>query len=441
LKPSFGRDHHEIPVGILGSIIALIAVSLTRKTAVSLKILHVLDHSLPLHSGYAFRSQSIFRAQLKKGWSPVAVTSPKHEQSWKGDWRESELIDGVRYYRSGLSAFNKLPIVGEIVLMARLARQIRRVAKMERARILHVHSPILNALPALWVSRQIGIPMVYEVRASWEDAAVDHGTYRTRSWKYDATRSLETWVCRGVDQVVAICAGLQEDLISRGVPAKKIAVVHNGVDVLGFKDAKADTELRRAWDLDKKNVIAFVGSFYRYEGLDLLIEAMAELSRTTKDITLLLIGGGKVESELKAKIDKLDMGSHVIMAGRISHDKIPGAYALADVLVYPRYSTRLTELVTPLKPLEAMAMGKIVVASDVGGHRELIRDGYNGMLFKANDVSALTATLHRVLDDPALRQTLGRQALSWVTRERSWDKTTAAYSASYAAALARTSLN
>jgi PEP-CTERM/exosortase A-associated glycosyltransferase len=280
--------------------------------------------------------------------------------------------------------------------------------------------------------------MVYEVRASWEDAAVDHGTYRSRSWKYDAARSLETWVCQKADQVIVICGGLQDDLISRGIPPEKIAVAHNGVDLHNFKRSKTDTELSRSWDLVGKKVIAFVGSFYRYEGLDLLIEAVADLSRTTKDIALLLVGGGKVESELKARIDKLDLGNRVIMPGRISHDEIPGVYALADVLVYPRYSTRLTELVTPLKPLEAMAMGKVVVASDVGGHRELIRNGYNGILFKANDVSALSATLRRVLGDQALRQTLEQQALNWVTRERSWDATTTVYSASYAAALGKT---
>jgi PEP-CTERM/exosortase A-associated glycosyltransferase len=331
-------------------------------------------------------------------------------------------------------------MAGEILLMARLARQIRHVAKRENIDILHAHSPILNALPALWVSHQMRIPMVYEIRASWEDAAVDHGTYGSRSWKYDAARSIETWICRKADQVVVICAGLRDDLIERGVLSEKIGVAYNGVDLNSFNRSKTGTKLGQSWDLSGKKVIAFVGSFYRYEGLDLLIEAVAGLAKMRKDIALVLVGGGKVESELKTRIDNLGLSNHVVMPGRISHDEIPSVYALADVLVYPRYSTRLTELVTPLKPLEAMAMGKVVVASDVGGHRELIRDGCNGMLFKANDVSALTAILHRVLSDPSLRQTLEQQALTWVTLERSWDKTTAVYSTSYAAAIARASL-
>jgi glycosyltransferase involved in cell wall biosynthesis len=106
-----------------------------------------------------------------------------------------------------------------------------------------------------------------------------------------------------------------------------------------------------------------------------------------------------------------------------------------DVLVYPRYSMRLTELVTPLKPLEAMAMGKPLIASDIGGHRELIREGFTGLLFKAGDVGSLTETIEYLLDDTALRSRLSTQGSDWVRQHHTWEQTTAAYSAIYSSAL------
>src|SRR4029077_20302218 len=125
----------------------------------------------------------------------------------------------------------------------------------------------------------------------------------------------------------------------------------------------------------------------------------------------------------------------VIMPGRIPRDRIPSVFSVVDVLAYPRYSLRLTALVTPLKPLEAMAVGRALVASDVGGHRELIRHGHTGLLVPAGDASALAATLAGLLDNESLRRTLGRQARDWVRDQHSWPKTTAVYSAINARAL------
>ncbi len=149
-----------------------------------MKILHILDHSLPLHSGYAFRSQNILLSQLKMGLQPMALTSPKHEGSWKEKTEKDEIIGGVHYLRSGTVPKGTFPLVQEFRIMATLGRRIHEVALLERPNILHAHSPILNALPALWVGHKLGIPVVYEIRAFWEDAAVDHGSYGQNSWKY-----------------------------------------------------------------------------------------------------------------------------------------------------------------------------------------------------------------------------------------------------------------
>jgi glycosyltransferase involved in cell wall biosynthesis len=125
------------------------------------------------------------------------------------------------------------------------------------------------------------------------------------------------------------------------------------------------------------------------------------------------------------------------MPGRIPHERVPGVYAMIDILAYPRYSMRLTELVTPLKPLEAMAMGKVLVASDVGGHRELIHDGETGMLFKAGDEDALTASVQKLLDSATLREKLQQRGMEWVGQHHTWRQTTAVYPDIYAAARER----
>jgi PEP-CTERM/exosortase A-associated glycosyltransferase len=321
--------------------------------------------------------------------------------------------------------------------MRTLTKRIEEVIKIEKPDVLHAHSPILNGIPALWAGYKLGIPVVYEIRAFWEDAAVDHGTYSQNSWKYKLVKTLEKWVCLKAKSVAVLCEGLKEDLIKRGIPFEKITVVPNGVNPDDFEHPEPDEEFIRKWNLGDKKIIGFIGSFYRYEGLDLLIGAFDRLRATQQDIVLLLVGGGEMEAELKKQIERLHLKEKVIMPGRISHDCIPAIYALVDILAYPRYSMRLTELVTPLKPLEAMAMGKALVASDVGGHRELIRHGHTGLLFPAGNVSSLTDTLKCLIDDVRLRQDLQTQGLAWVQQEYNWDKTTAVYEEFYSQALER----
>jgi PEP-CTERM/exosortase A-associated glycosyltransferase len=401
-----------------------------------LKILHVLDHSLPLHSGYAFRTQSILRAQAQRGWEPVGLTAPV------AGWRptrarrgRADTIDGCRYYRTppvfaGLSFIDT-----QCRRMLALGRRLREVVLIERPDLLHVHSPAVNSLPPLRLQRTMRLPVVYEMRTLWEEAAVAHGTYGRGSWRYRVMRALEARACRKARAVAVLCQGLRDDLVRRGIPPAKLTVAANGVDVDRFQACAPDAEYARTWATGGKRVVGFVGSFAAYEGLDLLLEAMARLTATKSDIVLLLVGGGRAESDLTAQVRRLGLGGSVVMPGRIPSERIPGVYALVDVFAYPRYSLRLTELVTPLKPLEAMATGKALVASDVGGHRELIQHGHTGLLFPAGDASALTAALGRLLDDHELRHALARESSAWVRRTRTWDATMAAYADLYARAL------
>ncbi|KIH75380.1 PEP-CTERM/exosortase A-associated glycosyltransferase, Daro_2409 family [Geoalkalibacter ferrihydriticus] len=392
-----------------------------------MKILHVLDHSLPLHSGYTFRSQSIFRAQRARGWQPVVVTAPKHEQNWKGEWAPREVIGDFTYYRTGRVEESEVPFLTEGRMMRALTQRILEVAAREKPDLIHAHSPVLNAMPALRAARKLGLPMVYEIRAFWEDAAVDHGSYAEGSCKYKLVRGLETRVCHRADQVAILCNGLKHDLVKRGIAEDKITPVFNGVNPDDFKPTPPDAEYFEKWRLKGKKVIGFIGSFYRYEGLDLLVRAFAEACREDKNTVLLLVGGGETEPELWQLVGELGLADRVVMPGRIPHERVPGVYSMLDVLVYPRYPMRLTDLVTPLKPLEAMAMGKVLVASDVGGHRELIRHGQNGILFPAGNVDALAQALRDVAGDTDLCDHIRREAPQWVIDHHRWQVTTAVY--------------
>lgn len=301
----------------------------------ALKILHILDHSLPLHSGYTFRSDNIFHAQIRRGWQPIVITSPKHEENWKGQYNSKEIINDIQYYRTGTIQHSVFPFETERRLMTAIAKNMRKIVETEKPDIIHAHSPILNAFPALKIGHKLGIPVVYEIRAFWEDAAIDHGTYVQNSYKYRFLKFLETWVCRKADRVITICNGLKEDLIKRDIPSSKINIVPNGVCLDVFKIGEPDIGFIKKWSLAGKKIIGFIGSFYRYEGINLLIDAVSRISKTRNDIMLLIVGGGEMEKELSAQIRQLKLERRVIMPGRISHDLIPGIYALFDIMVYP----------------------------------------------------------------------------------------------------------
>ena len=399
-----------------------------------MKILHVLDHSIPLHSGYTFRTLSLLREQGKLGWQTFHLTSPKHTAPSAAE----ETVDGWHFYRTPVSsALTTLPGLAEVALMRLTGRRLLEVARQVQPDVLHAHSPVLNVLPALWVGRKLGIPVVYEVRAFWEDAAVDHGTTTEGSLRYRATRGLETFALRRVDQVTTICDGLRSDIAARGIPTNKITVIPNAVDVAAFTfGAPADEALRQRLGLAGATVLGFAGSFYGYEGLHLLLEAARRMLPRHPDLRVLMVGGGPQDAALKAQVAEAGIADKVVFTGRVPHSEVQRYYELIDVLAYPRLPMRLTELVTPLKPLEAMAQGRIFVASDVGGHRELISDGETGFLFRAGNAEALEQSLEDVLGRRQHWQHIREQARRFVEVERTWANSVARYPQVYRNALA-----
>jgi PEP-CTERM/exosortase A-associated glycosyltransferase len=394
----------------------------------TVRILHVLDHSIPMQSGYTFRTRAILREQRRMGWETIHLTSPKHTASSAPE----EDVDGLRFYRTKPSTGlrNRIPVVRELALMVALARRLGEIARSTRPDVLHAHSPVLNALPALWVGRRLGIPVIYEVRAFWEDAAVDLGTSREGGLRYRLSRALETFAFRHARHVTTICAGLKQDIVARGIPERRVTLIPNAVDVGAFEFGQApDEALKAKLGLAGKTVVGFIGSFYAYEGLDLLLAALPQVTARIPEARVLLVGGGPQEKELKALAAKLGIEDHVVFAGRVPHGEVQRYYGIVDVFAYPRKSMRLTELVTPLKPLEAMAQGRLLVASDVGGHRELIRDGETGVLFRAGDAASLADAIVRLLGQRDRWPQLRDQGRRFVEQERTWETSVAGYRA------------
>ncbi len=391
-----------------------------------MKILHILDHSIPLHSGYTFRTKAILEQQRKLGWQTFHVTSPKQAVAAA----PIEKVDDFTFYRSekpkGVLA--TMPILDQWTIVQSLVKRLDEIIPEIKPDILHAHSPALNGLAALKVAKKYNIPLVYECRAFWEDAAVDHGTATEGGLRYRFTKMLETFVFKQTDAITTICEGLRSDIMARGIPAEKITVIPNAVDIEHFAyGVEPEQTLRAQLGLQNKTVLGFIGSFYAYEGLPLLLEAFPKILEKRPETRLLLVGGGPQEALIKKKTNELGLEQQVIFTGRIPHDQVQDYYNQVDIFVYPRLSMRLTDLVTPLKPLEAMAQGRLVVASDVGGHKELIDHQHNGYLFKANDANALAATVLNLLNQSQQWEQLRVAGRSYVEQERNWTKSVSFY--------------
>jgi PEP-CTERM/exosortase A-associated glycosyltransferase len=398
------------------------------------RVLHILDHSLPLHSGYTFRTRAIIKAQLAQGLDVRSITGLRHAAP--GPAREE--VDGLTFHRTPGRAAGPAGWREWREINAH-AQAIVRLAREWRPDVLHAHSPALSGMAGVKAARALGLPLVYEIRAFWEDAAVGNGTGRAGSVRYRLTRELENRVVAAAGAVMTICEGLRDDLVARGFAADRIGVMPNGVDLGLFGDPRPrDDGLARELDLGDGPLIGFIGSFYDYEGLDDLIAAMPPLIAAHPGARLLLVGGGPVEAAIRAQAESSPAKSAIRFVGRVPHDQVERYYSLCDVMAYPRKRGRLTDLVTPLKPLEAMAQGRIVAASDVGGHRELIDDGITGILFAPDDpavcAAALAALLDRAEQWPAMREAARRHVSEW----HDWDRNVRRYRDVYQALLEAT---
>jgi glycogen(starch) synthase len=386
-----------------------------------MRILHVLDHSLPMLDGYAVRSKHVVEGQLAAGIEVAAVTAhmPGAEVPLEHE------INGVQYYRT-LPAnpdiwLARLPLVSPRLRQRWLAQRLAEAAASFHPDLIHAHSPVLYGVPAQRRATRLKVPFVYEVRAFWEDAASEQGKYGHRSMKYRVVRWLETRLFRKAAAIAVIGERLRDEIAGRGIPRDTVFVAPNGVDAERFQPRPRNTELAGKLGLTDRVVIGYIGSFFGFEGVQVLLQAAPQIIEQAAAAAIVIVGGGKHEAELHRLAQAAKLPSdRLLLVGRVPFDQIIDYYALMDVLVYPRLSLRLTELVTPLKPLEAMAMAKPVIGSRVGGIEELVEHGRTGLLFEPGNAQALAAACVKLAGDADLRQKLGAAGREYVLRERQW---------------------
>ncbi len=401
-----------------------------------MKILHAMETSMPNLAGYTIRSKYIIDNQIGQGVKPVVITSPLH-RGINLPFKDYEEIDNTKYYRTGqfnrLSTSDSLPrrLLKRYAYSKSYRDAIQWVAEKESVNIIHSHSSYLNGVRGNEAARKIGIPCVYEVRGLWHDTATVTADIDVKHWKYKFIDYMDRKAMLGADAVVTISRQLRDELITKGVNKDNIHVVPNGVDTQIFKPQTKNKELLNQYGLDQKTVFGFIGSISRIEGLPLFLRHLPEIINKHKSVRVMLVGDGNEVSNLRRITSEYGLDDYVIFTGRINHDQILDYYSMIDIFVYPRIDARVNHKVTPLKPLEAMAMEKVVIASDVGGLKELIDHEKTGLLFKVDDGRSLVEKCLFALENDSFRSSIGKQARQYTVQERDWTKIIKLYNEVY----------
>ena len=396
-------------------------------------ILHVMDHSVPQGDGYSIRPKYLLEAQVRAGHRVTVLTSPS-----QGPAATDATVEGVQYRRTHYTPFEERVVAAggkQLVFGRAIRRGIRGFLTHTRVDVLHAHTPFTVAWAALLEARRRGIPFVYEKRNLWEESARARGKASGRWPLYQLSQFLDGWVTRKADAVCTITESLRLHTQRLGVSPERLVVVGNGVDTIAFQPPAGTAQSEGIRD-PGRTVFGFIGSFFSFEGLPLLVRAFALLAPRFPAARLVLVGDGEDFLPVRALVTELGLQDSVLLTGRVPHGSVLGHYSAMDVLVYPRYRSQLTELISPLKPLEPMAMGGCVIVSDVGAMRELVTDGETGLSFEAGSLDSLRACLERVLSGSVNPASLGANARAYVVANRQWQHMAARYDMAYEVARA-----
>lgn len=401
-------------------------------------VLSLLGQSLPIRSGgYATRSHGILTGVAATGWTVRAATRLgfPYDLWWSADDPRPvapvDVVDDVPYHRllrDGVRHYPRFPLPDYV---RDGADAVVELAQEHRPALVHASSLYDVGLTGLAAARRLGVPFVYEVRGLkqlLEEARLPRFRSTERSSYLDL---LELTVAREADAVFVITDALARELITMGVPEDRVVIVPNGVHAERFEPRPRDAELEAALGLRGKTVIGYAGGFVGYEGLELLLEAVDGLRRDVADFHVVLVGDGARDRTLRALAAKLGLDDVVTFTGRVGHDVVDRYISLFDITPFPRLALPVCELVSPIKPFEAMAMGKAVVVSDVAALTEIVQDGVTGRSFAKGDVADLRRVLGELVADAGQRQRLGEAAREWVVAERDWSAITRTVVAGY----------
>ncbi len=398
------------------------------------RILHLLEYSLPhMQNGYTLRSYQIVRAQKQHGWDPVVITKPGFPDNVTTQ-PGPEAVAGVPHYRlpNGSAAGDGSRLAAHIRTYVTEAAPL--VAEL-RPQLVQASSNFRNAYAALELARNYQLPFVYEVRGLWEETRVANGALDRDDEQYDQLLAAECYCMNAADAIVTLGTSLKDELIARGIAADKIFLVPNGVDVGPERIREPRADLRASLGLNRRFVVSYIGSVSPLESLHVLVHAIRVLARRRQDIAALIVGGGADVARLEQLVADLGVGELVRFTGSVPHDQIADYYAITDVVACTRGNDRVCEVVTPLKPYEAMAYRKPVIVSDIPALREMVSDHVTGRIVPPADPHALARVLADLADHPDECAKLAERAYAWVAQNRTWERVTEGYGPAYEHAL------
>nr|WP_241180433.1 glycosyltransferase [Kocuria palustris] len=385
----------------------------------------MLHNSLPYHSaGYSTRTHGLLSGLRGLGWDVQGVTRlgypydmPKMAEL--GEIAPVNVVDGIPYHRlSTTPGIEKKSPITEYV--KRYVSALEAKAMEEKPSILHGASNHWNGLATVSTANRLGIPSIYEVRGLWEVTRGSRDFEWAKGGMYRFMARMEADAAANATHVLAITQALKDELINRGVDGDKITVVPNAVDAERFTPQPRDAELEAQLGFQGKTVIGYIGSVLDYEGLGLLIEAAERMRSQRDDFVVMIVGDGAELERFQSEVEARQLGDAVRFLGRVPHEDVERYYSLVDIAPFPRLPLPVCEMVSPLKPFEALAMGKAIVGSDVAALAEIVQPDVTGLLHAKGDADDLTAKLTELLDRPELRQRLGANGSAWVFEHRQW---------------------
>ncbi|KAE8439014.1 glycosyltransferase [Vreelandella piezotolerans] len=397
------------------------------------KLCYILNHSLPYQSeGYATRAHGLAKAIGATGAEVVCISRPGFPWSFIKEYKDQtlpgkETIEGVEYQRLREPKGWK----GTHNYIAKAAHELEKKLIEIKPSCVMAASDFKNAMPAYLAARRLGIPFIYEIRGFWEVTHESRDPSAVQTSNYHLTRHLETLLARHSDHVFTLTKAMQQALVDRGLPSEQISLLPNSCDPATFdpKNNPKNKPLLRQLNIpDDVPVIGYIGTFNAYEGLDDLMHACGKLYREGVVFRTLLVGSepsnrvgkGPCASEIESIAASYGFKDWLIMPGRIPHDQVSDYYSLIDIAPFTRKPLPVTELVSPLKPLEAMAMEKALVVSSVGALAEMVQDGKTGLVYEKGNIDSLAGKLASLLTDASIRQQMGKHARQWVIGNRTW---------------------
>lgn len=403
------------------------------------RVVYVMHNTLPYSSGgYATRGHGLAVGLRDAGMDVHCLSRPGYpgdllvstdEAEARKARPECDMVDGIPYHRIFTPFRSDMPAAQ---YMQTAAKKVEEVLRELRPACVLAASNHVTALPACMAARALGIPFVYEVRGLWEVTRISREPDFIHSTGYKVQKFYEAQTARKADAVLTLTTPMKEELIERGVNAHDITLVPNSCNPERFTPRARDQELAEHYKIPADvPVIGYIGTFVQYEGLEHLAMACAHLKEQGVEFRLLLVGNenasgtdrGPITEEIMQVAQDTGLDEWLIMPGRIPHEEVEAHYSLIDVAPFPRKPQPVTEMVSPMKPLEALAMEKAVIVSSVRALTEMIKDDETGLVFEKGNVASLAATLERLLQDDALRDRLGKAGRHWVETDRSWQKT------------------